>query len=266
MSNFYYLYCLKNKTQKKFSLKGIDRREVYVLPYRDIEAVVTEVSKIEFDPKKVESKLERDLKWVEEKIRNHEAVVKEAMKDSPVIPLKFLTLYKSRRSLNEILEKHYRKFRRLLDKLKGKAEWGVKVYLIDKEKLIETVKKDDQELMKLKEELISSPQGARYFLEKQLDEKSLDKINEKLDKYIKDIYEATSSFSEQRPATNKLLPKQLTNKKGEVILSLSCLIADDKLKSFQRAVERFHEYYHPNGLWIEYTGPWAPYSFIDKVT
>lgn len=264
MANFYYLYCLKNKTQKKFSLKGIDKREVYVLPYRDIEAVVTEVSRMEFDPKKVKSRLERDLRWTEEKIRNHETVVKEAMKDGSVIPLKFLTIYKSKTGITSILKKSYKKFRGLLDKLKRKTEWGVKVYIIDKEKLIEAIKQDDEELIKMKEELISTPEGARYFLEKKIDKRISEKIDEKLDKYTKDIFELLSSFSSEKPAINKLLSKEFTDKKGDVILSVSYLVSEERLKDFQKAVERLHKFYHPNGLWIEYSGPWAPYSFVGK--
>lgn len=242
-------------------MKGIDKNKIYALPHKDIEAVVTEVSRMEFSSRRIKSKFD-DLKWVEEKVKNHERVIKEAMKDSPVIPLKFLTLYDSKQKLSNILKRHYRKFRRLLDKLKGRAEWGVKVYLIDREKLNDLIKKEDEEFVRITEGLKSKPEGVKYFLEKKINEKIVEKIDEKLDKYIKDIFEILAPFSEKKPVINKLLPKEVTNK-GEMIFNASYLFPEEKLKEFQGVIKRIHNYYFSMGLWIEYSGPWAPYSFAN---
>ncbi|MDP2934431.1 MAG: GvpL/GvpF family gas vesicle protein [bacterium] len=261
MPGFYYLYCLKNKTSRKISLKGIDKNKIYLLPYEDIEAVVTEVNRVEFSSREIKSKLE-NLKWIEEKIRNHEEVIEEAMKDSPVIPLKFLTIYESKTKIVNILKRNYKKFRGLLDKLKGKAEWGVKVYLIDREKLVDKARKEDEEPMRMEEELKSKPEGIKYFLEKQIEEKISAKVDEKLDKYVKDIFEILSPFSEKKPMINELLPRGITDKK-EMIFNVSYLFSEDKLKEFQKVVKRLQDYYLPVGLWIEYSGPWPPYNFVD---
>ncbi len=164
MKELYYLYCLKDKTQRKFSLVGLDGKKVYTFPCENIEAVITDVNSKEFNQKKIKSKLE-DSKWTEEKVRNHEAVIEEAMNDGPVIPLKFLTLYKSKVSLNNTLKKKYEEFQKLLNKLRGKAEWGLKVFLIDREKFIETIKREDEEIAKTRNEISSKPEGVKYFLE-----------------------------------------------------------------------------------------------------
>ena len=259
---FYYLYCLKNKTQRKFSLAGIDKKKIYTLPYKDIEAVITKVNSEEFEPKKVKAKLE-NLKWAEEKVRNHQAIIEETMKDSPVIPLKFLTLYKSEEKITDTLKKQYKKFRELLNKLRDKAEWGLKVFLVDREKFIKTIKKEDEEIVKMKTEIFSKPEGIKYFLEKQLQEKISAKVDEQLDKHIKDIYEVFTPFSVAKPVINKLLPEGLTDKRREMILNISYLIPQEKVEEFQGIVRRLHEYYSPKGLWLEYTGPWPPYSFVD---
>lgn len=267
MSSFYYLYCLKDKTKRKFVLKGIDKNKIYTLSYKNIEAVITEVNPKEFNPKRIKSKLE-DPKWTEEKVRNHENVIEEAMKAGThevgaVIPLKFLTLYKSKVSLNNILKKKYKDFRRLLNKFREKAEWGLKVFLVDREKFIETIKKEDEEIAKIKAETSLKSEGVKYFLEKQIEEKISVKVDEQLDKYIKDIYEIFSPFSTEKPVINKLLPAELTDRGKEMILNVSYLIPQEKVGEFQGTVRRLHEYYSSKGLWLEYTGPWPPYSFID---
>lgn len=265
---FYYLYCLKDRGGEKISLAGIDKKKVYTIPYQEIEAVVTEVNSAEFDPEKIKSKLEEDLKWTEEKVRNHQLVIEEAMKAGThevgaVIPLKFLTLYKSKESLHNTLKKQYKKFRALLDKLRGKAEWGLKIYVVDKEKLADAIKKEDEEIVKMKEELTSKPEGVKYFLEKQLNEKIAEKVDAQLDKYIKDIFEVLSPFSVEEPVINKLLPQELSNKGREMILNVSYLVPVEKVGEFQKTVQRLYDFYFPKGLWLEYTGPWPSYSFVN---
>lgn len=259
---FYYLYCLKDKTKEKFSSEGMDKKKVYTLSYKNIEAVVTEVDPVEFEPERIELKMENP-KWAEEKIRNHERVIEEAMKDSPVIPLKFLTLYKSKESLLNIFKKQYKQFRILLDKLREKAEWGVKVYVVDKEKVAEEIKKEDEGISEIKKELALKPEGVKYFLEKKLEGKISEKVDAELDKYTKDIFEALAPFSVEKPVVNNLLPPELSNKGKEMILNISYLILNEKVQEFQKTVERLRNYYSPKGLWVEYTGPWPPYSFVN---
>lgn len=267
---FYYLYCLKDKTGGKFSSKGIDKKKVYTLPYKDIEAVITEVDSAEFNPKKIKSKLE-NLKWTEEKIRNHQAIIEETMEDNPVIPLKFLTLYKSEEKIIDTLKKQYKKFRELLDKLRGKEEWGLKVCVIDKEKLAGAIKKEDKEIIKMEKEIAEKPEGVGYFLKKKIEEKIREKLDEQLDSYIKEIFDILGRFSAEKPVVNKLLPIELTNKneklfQKEMIFNMSYLIFKEKVEEFQKTIKRIHHHiYFPKGLWLEYNGPWPPYSFVNHI-
>ena len=262
MPTFYYLYCLTDKGKDKFSFKGIDKKKVYTLSHKDIKAVITEVDSREFNPKKIKTKLE-DPVWAEEKVRNNESVIREAMEGGAVIPLKFLTLYKSKAKIENILKKQFGEFRQLLNKLKGKTEWGLKVYAVNKENLAEAIKKEDDEILKLKTEISEKPEGVKYFLEKKMQGRISEKLNAQLDKYLKDIFEIFLPFSMEKPVINKLLPEGLGDKGREMILNVSYLIPNEKAGEFQGTVRRIHEFYSPKGLWLEYTGPWPPYSFVD---
>lgn len=264
MPTFYYLYCLADKTKEKFSCKGIDKKRVYTMSHKDVEAVVTEVDSREFDPKKIKTRLE-DSAWAEEKVRNHESVIREAMgmEGGSVIPLKFLTLYKSKVKIENLLKKQYGEFRKLLDKLRDKTEWGLKIYVVNKENLMEAVKKEDEEIVKMKAELSEKPEGVKYFLEKKMEERISEKLNAQLDKYLKDIFEIFLPFSVQTPVINKLLPEGLSDKGREMILNISYLIPNEKTGEFQGTVRRIHEFYSPKGLWLEFSGPWPPYSFVE---
>jgi len=271
MANFYYLYCLKDKNRSKFSLKGMDKKRVYTLGYKNIEAVLTEVNSKEFESQKVKAKLEKDLKWTEEKVRNHQAIIEEVMKASTVIPLKFLTLYKTEEKVKKVLEEKYNEFRELLDKLRGKEEWGLKVYVIDKEKLAEAIKKEDEELIKMEKEITEKPEGVGYFFEKKIEERIREKLDEQLDSYTKEIFDILGHFSAEKPVVNKLLPVELIGQneglaQKEMILNVSYLVLKEKVEEFQKTIKRIHHHvYFPKGLWLEYSGPWPPYSFVNHI-
>lgn len=258
MAGFFYLYCIKDKTAKRFSLmKGMDDKRVYTISYEEIEAVVTEVSPTAFDAKEIEVKM-GDNKWVEEKIRNHEFVIEEAMREGgTAIPLKFLTLYKTEESLIGALKNHYPEFQELLEKLKNKAEWGVKIYVANEKRLIEAIKKDDAEIKKLNDEIASAPPGVKYFLTKALNGKILKKIDERMEKYAEEIFKIFYSFSAQEPVPNRFWEGD-----KKMIWSNSYLIPREKTEKFKRMAGEVSLNYSSKGLALGCTGPWPPYNFV----
>lgn len=262
---FYYLYCIKKKNLalQEFCSRerGIDKKKVYALAYKHIEAVITKVDPEAFGSKGIETNFENPA-WLQEKIKNHHKVIEQAMKYGSVIPLKFLALFQSEKELKNILKKQYRKFQKLLDKLRGKIEIGVKVYLINKQELAIAIKQEDKELIEMNKKRLSKPIGIQYFLEKKIQEKLLDKIDEQIDRSIKKIVQALSFFSVEKPVINKSLPGQFTDENKELVINVSFLLSKEGLEEFQRAIKRLYDYYLAKGLYITYNGPWPPYNFV----
>lgn len=266
MDKSFYLYCIRAKNGHKFSVKGINRGRISIIPYKNLETIVSEVSLKEFGSEEIQSKAQEDLKWITEKAQIHEQVIEQVMnkggKTIPVIPMKFGTIFKSKESLLKTVKQHYSEFKKTLDNLSGKEEWGLKVYLIDKERFANEIKQEDEEIQKIKEEMISKPEGIKYFLEKEIAEKVSKKIAEKSDEYVKDISQIFSPFSMREPVINRILPQELIGKGKEMIFNTAYLVSKEKIEEFQKAVKRLHEYYYPKGLWLECTGPWPPYNFV----
>lgn len=261
-----YLYCIRTKNGHKFSVKGIQGGRISIIPYKNLETIVSEVSLKEFGSEEIQNKAREDLKWIAEKAQIHEQVIERAMNKGgetiSVIPMKFGTIFKNKENLLKTVKKHYSEFKKTLDNLLGKEEWGLKVYLIDKERFVDEIKREDEEIKKIKEEMISKPEGIKYFLEKEIDKKVSKKITEKLDEYVKNIFPILSSFSVREPAINKILPQEFTGKGKEMIFNTASLVSKEKVEEFQKVVKRLHEYYYSKGLWLECTGPWPPYNFI----
>jgi len=120
-----YLYCVRKKNSALIkTVKTIDEGEVFTLPYEELEAVVSEVDLGKFSSEEIQKKAQEDVNWIKEKAQIHEQVIEQAMtvgvKIIPVIPMKFGTIFKTKKSLEEMIGKHYAKFKASLGNLSGK--------------------------------------------------------------------------------------------------------------------------------------------------
>lgn len=257
-----YLYCIRQKGRSGFSGKGIDRGKILVLPYQDLEAVISLVSLEKFGSVEVQRKAQEDLKWIMKKAQIHEQVVEQAMGKNrliPVIPMQFGVIFKNEEGIQKKLKKHYEQFKKSLKNLAGKQEWGVKVFLKDNIFKKSISQKNKTILLKNKE-IESMARGRAFFAQKEID-KIINQIKDKeLDKIIKNIYESAGQVALNKNKS-KLLEKDFTGRQEEMILNAFYLLEEEKLAQFQNKIKKIKEKYNSRGLDIEMTGPWPCYHF-----
>ena len=98
MKNHYlYVYCISRDVPSlhELRLRGVESEPVLFLPHKDLAVALSKV------PWKVAS-LNKQVKepgWVAKRVREHEYIVEEVMQNQAILPVKFLTLFKSERSL-----------------------------------------------------------------------------------------------------------------------------------------------------------------------
>ncbi len=261
-----YLYCIRDRvgSDSKFFGRGINGSKVFIISHQDLEAIVSEVSSEEFDSEEIQKKAQEDLKWIKEKAQLHEAVVEWAMKRkgkvSSIIPLKFGTIFKTKKKLEETLKKYYSKFKKTLENLKGKQEWGVKVYL-NRKAFKEELKKVSPVVQEKEKEIASMPEGTAYFMQKEIDEAVSKEVDKTLQKYIESFFENIKKYTEVG-TKGKILEKELTGKTLPMILNAIFLVSEEKLEDFIKEVNKLNREYKPKGFSFEYSGPWPPYNFI----
>lgn len=262
-----YLYCIRDKSvgDDIFSIKGIDGNgDVFTLSYDEFETVVSSVSLQEFESEAIQIKAQEDLNWIKEKAVIHERVIEQAMmkegKNMGLIPMGFGTIFKEEASLRESLNKNHDKIKHLLDIIRGKQEWGVKVYLNDK-KFFEKNIKEKSELIKEKErEMASLPEGMAFFMEEELKEiidKEKDKELNNITGFLFEILKKHAVDS----VRNKLLEKELTGIRKPMVLNAAYLISDGKVEEFINEAERLKQKVQTEGFCLEYSGPWPAYNF-----
>ena len=267
----FYLYgiCPALKLERsrdiETDIKGIDDvRKVFFAPYNDIAAVVSEVSLEEFDSEEIQRKAKEDLQWIKDKASRHDEVIKAAIKingDSlAIIPMKFGTIFKTKEGLSGSLRKNYLKFRKFLEVLEGKEEWPMKVYL--KARLLENeVKKTSAVIKEKSKELCSLPAGRTYFLEKEIDELAATEARKSISGYISVFLEKIKPLAEE-VKENKILEKEITQKREPMIFNGAFLVKKEKVDEFQKEIQKLRAEYEKIGFTFESSGPWSPYNFV----
>jgi len=252
-----YLYCVTDKAPK---LKEVENfaDKLYFIYRQGIYAVVSKVKENEFSEENLKRNL-ANLDWIKEKANIHEKIIEGVMKYTRVIPFKFGTIFNTEDNLRVMLGEHSEKFKVNLTNLEGKEEWGVKIYC-DMERLKGSTIKEEDEILKIDKEINSSSSGKAYFLKKKKEELIKDVLNKTINEYGQKSFETLKGLSIEA-RINKLLPKEVTERKDDMILNSAFLIDKNKVTEFIQATDDLKTKYNNKGLNFDCTGPWPPYNF-----
>jgi len=262
-----YLYCLREKTDSSpsISLKGIDGRgEVFTIPYRELEAVASNISLEEFASEEIQRKAQEDLNWIKEKGVAHERVIEEAMRQNDkvlsLIPIRFGTVFKEEARLKETLNKDYSKIKEVLERIQGKQEWSVKVYLRDRQKFEQVIKEKNEAIKEKEKEIAALDEGMAFFMEEELKEVISKEADKELNNIVGILFE---NLGKQAVGSTKtrILEKELTGKHEPMVLNAAYLIPEEKVKSFKEEVEALNQEIQLKGFNLEYSGPWPAFNF-----
>ncbi len=253
-----YLYCVTEKVPELRRVEKLIDNKLHFIYYQGIYAVISIVSDNEFSEENLRKNLS-DMEWIGIKAGIHEKVIEEIMNGACVIPFKFATLFYSEDSLKMSLEKRAEEFKENLKRLGGKEEWGAKVYC-DVKRLRNYIVREDEEILKTDREINSSSPGKAFFLRKKKEELLNTLVNKKLNEYGQAGFDRLREKSLEA-CINKLLPKEVTENKDEMILNSSFLIDKNKVVDFLNIVDGLRTEYTGRGLFFDCTGPWPPYNF-----
>lgn len=269
----FYIYCVRRRADvKKISAKGGSAlgekakgiefgSEAQPIPFKDIEAVVSEVDLSKFSAKTIKEKLQEDAKWTEKNVKRHHEVVAEANKTGAVIPMKFGTLYKTKKNLEAMLKKYYGRFKKLLVQLADKQEWGVKGYLEHK-KFAEILKNKNKEIQKLEKKRSSVSEGMKWYVDRKSDELIAGQIEHEVEEELQRIMKKLEKHAEEI-RLNDLLPKEVGEPGKDMILNAACLVRNDALGNFKSLFQELAAECETTGIALIMTGPWPPYNFVE---
>jgi hypothetical protein len=240
-------------------LTGLEDRPVRVLRQGGIAAAVSEVSLEEYSDEALDARL-ADLAWVGERGLAHERVLDWFVERGPVVPLSLFSLHRDEERVRARLAEEAERVLPLLDTLRGRREWRVKLWRRDAV-VAEHLDDLSPTLKALAAEIEQSPPGRRYLLLKKRDAaraEELRRVSERAGHLLFQVLQEDSDRGVAIPA-----PRGAPQSGHVLVLDSAWLVADDAYAGFQRRLGAFAAEFQPNGLELEFTGPWPPYHFTD---
>ena len=226
---------------------GVADSVVHALRYGDVAVLASAVPGEEFSAAALEHRLE-DLEALAELAQAHDRVLQTALATTDVAPLRMCTLYASRGALEDMLRAKAPHFEQLLAWLRDKREWGVKGFLAP---------------AAAPEPVAAPASGAEYLARRRAERERAEGGSAAAESAAAAVHHALAV----RAAAATLAPPQdrrLTGRPTEMILNGSYLVPRPETETFARLVDeqrRRHE-----GLVLELTGPWPPYTFVSDAS
>ena len=258
-----YLYCLTPcGCGIKASAIGVDgQRPVSVRACGEIGAVLSEVELGEFCGESAEAGLQ-DLAWLGPRVFRHEAVIEEVMRQAPVLPARFATLFTSVDSLTQTVLEHREAITGFFAQLGDKQEWAVKG-LLNRADALRRLGWSAQPAPA--ERALATSPGARYVQEKRMKAQLERDFNLRLKEFCRRAAAALGAhaggFRER-----KVLAPVTAGTDAEAVLNWAFLLSPAALEDFRVRLDRFNGGEAFPGLMLALTGPWPPYSFAPDLS
>ncbi len=238
-----YVYCvIKTADEREFGPIGIGEggNPVYTVRYQDLAAVVSDTPIRIYDPTR-------------ENVLAHELVNETVMREYTVIPMSFGTIFRTKNDIVELLKSTYRAFDDVLEKMRDKIEFGLKV-LWDRDRVVARLEAEDDAIRRLKEEITNNAQSSTYFARMQLGRMVESALENAANQYMVDIHESLKPVA-VASRSNKPIGDRM-------IMNAAYLVDRAREHDFDEAVKTLSRKYE-DMLSFKYTGPWPPYNFVN---
>jgi hypothetical protein len=236
-----YVYCIVRSVEPlSFGPLGLgpEPADVHTVHYQDIAAVVSNTPIVVQDPTR-------------ENVLAHQRVNETVMQKHTVIPMSFGTVFKTDDDIMELLRSAYDAFSDVLNKMRDKFEFGLKV-LWDRDQIIREIEEEDEDIRRLKSE-ISSQKGSTYFARMQYGRLIDAALQSRSERYVAEIFDALRSVS-VASRSNKPIGDRM-------IMNAAFLVSREMEQQFDSRVKEIGQQYEK--LTFKYTGPWPPYNFVN---
>lgn len=209
--------------------------------------VVADAPLREYGEKAIEEGL-KDLDWVARAAVAHERVVEAFLRVPALLPMKLFTIFASDERAVEHIASERTKIDALLDQVRNREEWGVRVRLDRAKAPAASVAGGEP-----------NASGADYLARKKaLRDAAIHQAGRR-HTLASEVYERLGSWAD---ASRRRRAGELPPDAGPLLLDAVFLVARSRAASFQGRARREAEQLAGAGLRVELTGPWPPYSFV----
>ncbi|MBI5809765.1 MAG: GvpL/GvpF family gas vesicle protein [Deltaproteobacteria bacterium] len=249
-----YLYCVAEGPEAlELRFTGVQGKQVYGIGFRDLVAFVHDC---EGGPGEI-----KDPELARRLLLAHQGVVDGVFaRLGSVLPVGFGNIISpgEGKGADELvsgwLGKNYEAFKGKLGRVRGKAEYGVQIFM-DCEAAAAGLKETVPELKRLGEEAEDTASPGVAFLRKESFKEVLShEIGSMAGKCFNAFYKRISGLGGE-------FKVERTGPEGgkRMIMNLSCLLSEAQAKEMGELLEDISSY---SFVSLRFTGPWPPYSFV----
>lgn len=210
--------------------------ETFLVVYRDIAAVVSNVPKSSWQPTR-------------KNIQKHQKIISQVQDIFELLPLRFGTVFKDSSEIKKILENNYQDMQSLFSKIRGRVELGLRVFW-NHEAFLKEV--GSRRIEKLKTEYKAKKKD-RYMIALEAGKIIEAKVLQKRDEYIREIFKPLSALADDsvlNPVTGE-----------KMVFNGAFLVKKQSIINFDKAVYDLINKYRDK-FFFKYSGPWPPYNFV----
>ncbi|MFF7235376.1 GvpL/GvpF family gas vesicle protein [Streptomyces collinus] len=244
---YVYAVCRPLGAPLQAELTGIGGAPPALLHHHGLVAVVSTVPEHDFSEESLRARME-DLDWLSATARAHQGVIDALTTVTTPVPLRLATVFRDDSGVRSMIESREDDFRRILDRLEGRVEWGVKVY----------VESEPQEA-KAPAPAAARPASGRDYLRRRRESAH---AHEEKWRTAETFAETLHERLTRRAEDARLHPPQnsaLSGTPGQNVLNAAYLVSRADSEEFVELVDRTKG--EVPGVRVELTGPWAAYSF-----
>ncbi|MFI5806839.1 GvpL/GvpF family gas vesicle protein [Streptomyces sp. NPDC051561] len=237
--------------------RGLDGEPPRLLHHGDLVAVVSPVPAADFDEAPLKAHLE-DLDWLADTARTHQNVITALTTVTSPVPLRLATICRDDSGVRRLLESGHSRFVTTLDRLDGRIEWGVKVYASNPAPAPAAPK------TQAPAPSADTPGAGRSYLQQRLAQRrTRETASNRADALCRRIHAELSEAAEHA-LLHRLQDGRLSGRSGQNVLNAAYLVPRADSEAFVEKVRALTpEDAEGEGVQVELTGPWAPYSFAD---
>ena len=259
----FYVYCIaENAAATELPAESLpaaieDESKLEWVVVNDLAALSSQVPLASYSEESLAEHLS-DASWTAARAMRHETIAEYVAKRAGVVPLRFGTIYLERAGVERMLSEKRRELREILERLRGREEWGVNVFC-DQSVLMSSITSVSPVLRDLAERAAQASPGQSYLMQKKIDALRVDEARTALNRIIEQI---ETTLGEQTDDAKRLrVLKVEATEYGELKAKFAFLVKRSEFEEFRDAAERLAQEHQTAGIRLELTGPWPAYNF-----
>lgn len=217
-----------------------------------LAAIVSRVPLADFGEAPLRERL-TDMQWLERTARTHEEVLDLFGRDRTLIPMRICSIYRGQSGIQEMLRREAAGLHEGLAHLRGRTEWGVKVFA--ERAAMNRDQGSDGEAVGEQD----SAQGTAYLRRRREEHRLVERAGQELEEACQEIHSRLAMIAADALTTAVQRP-EVTGHPGEMILNAAYLVPDEAYGEFVAQIDRLGERFP--ALELVLTGPWPAYNFV----